>query len=92
MALIQALERAERAEGEVSRLSAALSTSTSEVDELKSSFDTRVSQRFDELREKVEKEMKEENMLRVNEKVRMAVSKLTEQQAAADESATTPRS
>ena len=84
IALIQALERAERAESEVSRLSAALDTTKSEVEELKSTIDTRVSHGCDELREKVEKEMKEESMLRINEKVRMAMAKLTEQQAAAE--------
>ena len=86
IALTQALERAERACGESNRPSAALSTSAAALDELKSTLDSLVAHEVEALREKVERQVKEQSMQHVNEKVRKAVATLTQQQAATERS------
>ena len=73
-ALTCALERAQIAESEVTRLAAALSTSQKALDDEKLQVEARVAQIVDEQREQVEKDLKEKSMAAINEKVRKAMA------------------
>ena len=72
--LTLAYERAQKVESDALRLEEALGSTTRELEELKLSFHTQVEQLVDERRKKLEKDLREENITTVNEKVRKAMA------------------